>query len=37
MRDGEILEQTTPEALRAETGERELGKAFLAVIRKAGV
>ncbi|HEY1512640.1 MAG TPA: ABC transporter ATP-binding protein [Gaiellaceae bacterium] len=35
MREGEILEQTTPAGLRAETGEHELGKAFLAVIRRA--
>jgi len=32
MREGALLRQTTPAALRAETGERELGRAFLAVI-----
>jgi ABC-2 type transport system ATP-binding protein len=32
MRDGELLEQTTPEALREQTGEQDLGAAFLAVI-----
>jgi ABC-2 type transport system ATP-binding protein len=32
MRDGELLEQTTPEALREQTGEHDLGAAFLAVI-----
>ncbi len=32
MREGELLRQTTPEALRTETGEHDLGKAFLAVI-----
>ncbi len=36
MRDGEILEQTTPAALREETGELELGKAFLKVIERGG-
>jgi ABC-2 type transport system ATP-binding protein len=35
MRDGRVLEQTTPTALRRETGERDLGRAFLAVIREA--
>ena len=35
MRDGVILEQTTPAALRAETGEQELGRAFLKVIERA--
>ncbi len=35
MRDGVILEQTTPAALRAETGEHELGRAFLRVIERA--
>lgn len=35
MRDGAILEQTTPAALRRQTGEDDLGQAFLAVIRKA--
>jgi ABC-2 type transport system ATP-binding protein len=33
MRDGAILRHTTPDALRAETGEDDLGQAFLAVIR----
>jgi ABC-2 type transport system ATP-binding protein len=36
MRDGALLEQTTPESLREETGERDLGAAFLAVIEAAG-
>ena len=36
MRDGLILRATTPAALRAETGEEDLGRAFLAVIRAAG-
>jgi ABC-2 type transport system ATP-binding protein len=35
MRDGRILEQTTPARLRRRTGERDLGRAFLAVIREA--
>ena len=35
IRDGVLLEQTTPAALRAQTGEEDLGKAFLAVIRRA--
>ena len=35
MRDGAILEQTTPQALRRRTGEPDLGRAFLAVIREA--
>ena len=34
MRDGALLRQTTPEALRAETGERDLGKAFLTIIER---
>jgi ABC-2 type transport system ATP-binding protein len=34
MRDGHILAQTTPDRLRAETGEADLGDAFLAVIRR---
>jgi ABC-2 type transport system ATP-binding protein len=34
-RDGAILEHTTPAALRRDTGEGELGRAFLAVIRAA--
>jgi ABC-2 type transport system ATP-binding protein len=36
MRDGVILEHTTPQALRRRTGEPDLGHAFLAVIRGAG-
>ena len=35
MRDGLILRETTPDALRAETGENDLGRAFLAVIKAA--
>ena len=35
MRDGSILEQTTPEALRTRTGEQDLALAFLAVIKEA--
>ncbi len=35
MRDGRLLEQTTPERLRRETGEQDLGRAFLAVIERA--
>jgi len=34
MRDGRILEQTTPAVLRADTGEHELGRAFLKVIER---
>jgi hypothetical protein len=34
MRDGALLRQTSPDALRAETGEHELAKAFLAVIER---
>ena len=34
MRDGELLEQTTPDELRAQTGEHDLGRAFLAVIER---
>jgi ABC-2 type transport system ATP-binding protein len=33
MRDGFVLDQTTPEALRERTGEDDLGRAFLAVIQ----
>jgi ABC-2 type transport system ATP-binding protein len=36
MRDGALLDQTTPEALRERTGEHDLGRAFLAVIEEAG-
>jgi ABC-2 type transport system ATP-binding protein len=32
MRDGALLEQTTPGRLREQTGEQDLGRAFLAVI-----
>jgi ABC-2 type transport system ATP-binding protein len=35
MRDGRLLEQTTPHALRERTGETDLGRAFLAVIEAA--
>jgi ABC-2 type transport system ATP-binding protein len=35
MRDGALLEQTTPAALREQTGEEDLGAAFLATIRSA--
>ncbi len=35
MRDGVILEHTTPGELRTETGEADLGRAFLSVIREA--
>ena len=35
MREGLILRATTPESLRAETGEHDLGRAFLAVIAEA--
>ncbi|HEX5308969.1 MAG TPA: ABC transporter ATP-binding protein [Solirubrobacteraceae bacterium] len=34
MRDGELLEQTTPERLRERTGEQNLGRAFLSVIKQ---
>ena len=34
MRDGAILRQATPQALREQTGEDDLGQAFLAVIRE---
>ena len=36
MRDGAILSQTTPDRLRAETGEQDMSAAFLAVIERAG-
>jgi ABC-2 type transport system ATP-binding protein len=32
MRDGSLLRQCTPDQLRRETGESDLGKAFLAII-----
>jgi ABC-2 type transport system ATP-binding protein len=35
MRAGALLEQTTPELLRQQTGEQDLGRAFLAVIEQA--
>jgi ABC-2 type transport system ATP-binding protein len=35
MRDGALLAQTTPQALRERTGEQDLGRAFLAVIEAA--
>ena len=34
MRDGAILRQTTPNGLRSETGETDLGRAFLALIER---
>lgn len=36
MRDGALLRQLTPDRLRAETGESDLGKAFLAIIEGEG-
>ena len=35
MREGEMLEETTPDRLRADTGEHDLGRAFLAMIEQA--
>jgi ABC-2 type transport system ATP-binding protein len=35
MRDGALLDQTTPQELRERTGEDDLGRAFLAVIEAA--
>jgi ABC-2 type transport system ATP-binding protein len=35
MRDGALLEQSTPERLREQTGEQDLGRAFLAIIERA--
>lgn len=35
MREGAILQVTTPERLRAQTGESDLARAFLAVIQRA--
>jgi ABC-2 type transport system ATP-binding protein len=35
MREGALLAQMTPDELRAETGERDLGKAFLVKIERA--
>jgi ABC-2 type transport system ATP-binding protein len=34
MREGAILRHTTPDGLRAETGESDLGRAFLAIIER---
>jgi ABC-2 type transport system ATP-binding protein len=34
MRDGALLAETTPDRLRADTGEADLGEAFLAVIER---
>jgi ABC-2 type transport system ATP-binding protein len=34
MRDGTLLEQTTPERLREQTAEQDLGRAFLAIIQR---
>ena len=34
MREGAILRHTTPDGLRAETGEPDLGRAFLAIIER---
>ena len=34
MRNGALLEQTTPERLREQTGEQDLGRAFLAIIER---
>jgi ABC-2 type transport system ATP-binding protein len=34
MREGTLLRQTTPEGLRDESGEHDLGKAFLAIIER---
>jgi len=36
MRDGALLAQTTPQALREQTGKQDLGGAFLAIIRREG-
>jgi ABC-2 type transport system ATP-binding protein len=36
MRGGALLEQTTPQMLRDRTGEQDLGRAFLAVIKSGG-
>jgi ABC-2 type transport system ATP-binding protein len=35
MRDGALLEQGTPQRLREQTGEQDLGRAFLAIIERA--
>jgi ABC-2 type transport system ATP-binding protein len=36
MRDGDLLEDTTPRQLRADTGEQDLSAAFLAIIAAGG-
>jgi ABC-2 type transport system ATP-binding protein len=36
MRDGALLAQTTPADLRSQTGEQDLGRAFLTVIKEKG-
>jgi ABC-2 type transport system ATP-binding protein len=35
MREGALLTQLTPDRLRAEAGEHDLGKAFLVMIERA--
>jgi ABC-2 type transport system ATP-binding protein len=35
MREGTLLEQSTPEQLRERTGEQDLSRAFLAIIGQA--
>jgi ABC-2 type transport system ATP-binding protein len=35
MREGSLLAQATPQDLRLRTGEEDLGRAFLAMIRSA--
>ena len=35
MREGTLLEQSTPEQLRERTGEQDLGRAFLTIIEQA--
>lgn len=35
MREGTLLEQSTPEQLRERTGEQDLGRAFLTIIKQA--
>ena len=35
MREGALLEQSTPEQLRERTGEQDLSRAFLAIIGQA--
>jgi len=36
MRDGDVLAQTTPDRLRADTGQQDLSAAFLAIIERSG-